>query len=43
MALLSWLLSEGAGPAYKVHARGDLHDLLAGAAEALDGGAADAA
>jgi hypothetical protein len=43
MALLSWLLSDGAGPAYNVHAGSDLRDLLASAAEALDGGAADAA
>jgi hypothetical protein len=38
MALLSWLLAEGAGPAYNAHARTDLREMLAAVADALDGG-----
>jgi hypothetical protein len=42
VALLSWLLAEGAGPAYNAHARTDLRDTLAAVADALDGGPAGA-
>jgi hypothetical protein len=37
MALLSWLLTDGAGPAYTAHAGNHLHDALASAADALEG------
>jgi hypothetical protein len=43
MALVSWLLTDGAGPAYDAHARDDLRHVLALAVEALDGGPAEAA
>jgi hypothetical protein len=41
VAVLSWLLTEGAGPAYNAHARSDLSHVLASAAAALDGGRPD--
>jgi hypothetical protein len=37
MALLSSLLTDGAGPAFNAYAERALHDVLASAAEALDG------
>jgi hypothetical protein len=42
MALLSWLLAEGAGPAYNAHARTNLRDMLAAVADGLDGRPASA-
>jgi hypothetical protein len=43
MALLSWPLTGSGGPAHNAHARSDLHHMPASAADALDGGPADAA
>jgi hypothetical protein len=42
MALLSWLLTDRASPAYNSDAGSALHNALASAAEALDGAWPDA-